>query len=169
VSWGQFFLGLVAICVATVVYRWQKAIDRETAVLAEQRQLYAAYLASSKAVYLGQPYIGVGYSPEELDKFFNMSEPEIQNYALRDQIFLLAPDRIIDAVDKHDRALRDWKVSFPKGGFEGEVDKEKLAEVKSHDETLRSAYDEMKDVMRAEVTGHRTVALRSFVKLGTLK
>lgn len=101
--------------------------------------------------------------------FFNMSEPEIQNYALRDRIFLLGPDRIVDVVDKHDRALRDWKIGFPKGGFEGEVDKDKLAEVKLHDETLRNAYDEMMDVMRAEVTGHRTVTLRSFFKLGTLK
>ena len=126
-------------------------------------------MASSKAVYLSQPYIGVGYSPKELDMFFNMSEPEIQNYALRDRIFLLGPDRIVDVVDKHDRALRDWKIGFPKGGFEGEVDKDKLAEVKLHDETLRNAYDEMMDVMRAEVTGHRTVTLRSFFKLGTLK
>ncbi len=165
-NWGQFFLGLVAICVATIVYRWQKAVDRETSILAERRDLYARYLASSKEVYLSQPYVGVGYSPEELNEFFNISKAEISNFCLRDQIFLLAPKHVVDVVERHDRALRDWKISFPQGGFEGEDYHGKISQVKAQDAALRKAYNEMMRLFRDEIIIHSDISLRSFFKLG---
>lgn len=151
---GQFFLGIVAIVVATVVYRWQKVIDRETAVLSELRQLYGKYLASSKLIYLSQPYRGIEYSKEELKKFFSITETEIENLSLRDQIFLLAPDDVVAIVDIHDQALRDWKVSFPEHGIGGENGSQLEKEIRQKDETLRAAYQHMKASFQLDVRRH---------------
>ncbi len=127
-SVGQFFLGLVTIIVATVVYRWQKMIDRETVLQNEQRTLFARYVSITRAHFLSQPFKGQEYSPEYLQGFFSVSDSEKEIYSVRDQIFLLASPEVFEAVRKHDEAFRDWKVSFPEAN---DTDPQKVERAKN--------------------------------------
>ena len=111
---GQFFLGLVTLLVATIVYRWQKSVDRKTAALLELRASLSKYAALSHALFLKQPYIGDEEDTEKQTEFFSISDAEIELYTLRDQIYFTAPKNIVDAVLECDRAFRDWKIAFPK-------------------------------------------------------
>lgn len=154
---GQFFLGMIAICVATFVYRWQKTVDRETSVLSEQRQLYAKYVAASKAQYLSQPWRGVQYTQQELDSFFEISEKEIELYGLRDQIFLIAPDSVVDAMDAFDTAFREWKVAFPRDETPTE---EQIKHAEDKSQVLRDDYHLMLEAMRKNLKLHGSYSLQ---------
>ena len=47
---GQFFLGAIALAIATVVYRWQKEIDHAFSERAEKRALFGRFLGQLEAV-----------------------------------------------------------------------------------------------------------------------
>ncbi len=113
-SIGQFVLGLVTIFVATVVYRWQKTVDRETVALAEQKKLIAEYSAALNALFFSQPYRDQTYTPEEIQIFMTISESEQECYALRDQIFMTSSEEIVRATDELDKSFREWKIAYTK-------------------------------------------------------
>ncbi len=150
-SVGQFFLGLVTIIVATVIYRWQKMIERETVLQNEQRALFARYTSITRTHYLSQPFKGQEYSPEYLQSFFSISDSEKEIYAVRDQIFLLASPEVFEAVRKHDEAFRAWKVSFPEAN---ESDPQKIETAKNAAKAYLTSHDQLLVVMRTDLAGH---------------
>lgn len=152
-SVGQFFLGLVTILVATVVYRWQKLVERETALQDKQRELFARYLTLTNEHFLSQPYKGAEYSKEELDEFFGISEAEIEFYSIRDELALISSDRIYDAINKHDEKFRAWKVSFPR---ETEKSTEVEQRAKFADAEYRNSRHELIGIMRLELVDHQS-------------
>ena len=148
---GQFFLGLVTLLVATVVYRWQKSVDQKTVVLADLREALSRYAALSHSLFLRQPYIGDDNNEQKLADFFSISDAEIDLYALRDQIYITAPSEIVDAVLDCDRAFRDWKISFPKST---EVSDEKKLEVEKTSAEFRLKHRQMLIIFRSEFESH---------------
>jgi len=138
-------IALVTLTVATVVYRWQKLIDRETVIHSELRALYAKYAGALRKVFLSQPYQDGKHSPEELDRFYSISDEEIEIYVLRDQIYLLAPQDVVNSVLACDKAFRDWKIAFPQPGS---AQPEAMAEAREKTSQFRSAQNEMLEVMR---------------------
>ena len=109
---APYFVGIIAVIVATVVYRWQKKIDRETVLMSEQRQLFAKYISCLNSHFLSQPYLGVQNDESSVRDFYSISSGEIEIYGLRDQIFLIAPLPVIAHMELCDNAFRDWKRSF---------------------------------------------------------
>ena len=115
-SVGQMFLGLISLFVATVVYRWQKGLDRQAQANIELRDLATKYATVSHTLFLQQPYVGEELSEVEIKTFYGISDLEIELYTLRDQIYVAAPKRVVDAVLHCDQAFRKWKITFPEIG-----------------------------------------------------
>lgn len=158
---GQFFLGIVTLLVATLVYRWQKNVDRETVSLQEMRGLLSRYAVLSHRLYLKQPYRGVEYSEMQLDEFFNISDDEIELYTLRDQIYVTAPEKVRNSVLKCDGAFRAWKQSFPQYG---ETDSGKINFAREKSSDFKFSHEAMLIVMRSEFNAHNQIQLPTVLK-----
>jgi len=157
VTIAQALTALVALVVATVVYRWQKAVDRETSIQSELRKLYAAYISAMAKGYLNQPYIDDANDPEKISAFFRITSDEQEFYALRDQIYLLAPEDVLDAVRAYDLAFRQWKIGFPR--FCQNANGEQAVNAEQHrerDAMLRRSRQITLDVMRSSLREHTT-------------
>lgn len=111
-STGQAILALVTLVVATIVYRWQKMIDRETVIQIELRQIYAKYLATLSREFLAQPAKDGLNDEGSVRDFYSISSNEKEAYQLRDEIILLAPESVVASVKKCDQAFRAWKTEF---------------------------------------------------------
>ncbi|QIR85089.1 hypothetical protein [Paracoccus sp. AK26] len=148
----MIFLQLaIGLMIATVIYRWQKQIDRQTAVYAEIKKLCADYTAAARRAYFEQPYMNDLTNAERVERFFSISEREQEMYVARDQLYLLAPEAIVELVKKHDQCFRTWKANFPKVG---QTDADIINASRGNDNDLRSSYSEMLDGMRLWLQTH---------------
>jgi hypothetical protein len=145
-----FAASATALLVAFVAYAWQKKIDRQSAILADRRKLYAEYIASAKRLYLSQPFADGNDPPEKQSDWLGMSKAEVELYVLRDQIFLLAPPSTVNAVVKHDESFRKWKICFSNFS-KGDAEKVQLEE---EYRAMRADYLSMLKVMRQELETH---------------
>ena len=160
-SIGQFFLGLVTIIVATFVYRWQKLIDHETKQKEELRRLYAEYTAALTELRFAQPMLDDDDFAEKAKQFFGMEEREVGLYCLRDQVFLLAPDNVVTALDKCDEAFREWKISFNTNYSSFE---EGRGIVRAKYENLLQSQGALLKEMKKDLASHTRFRRKAFVK-----
>ncbi|MCE8508767.1 hypothetical protein KBY28_09945 [Ruegeria pomeroyi] len=158
---GQFFLGFVTIAIATLVYRWQKAVDRETAALSELRELLSRYAVLSHKLFLKQPYRDQEYDPKELDSFFSISDEEIELYTLRDQIYVTAPSPVVDAVLDCDAKFRNWKISFPGSNV---ADEQVIEESRQASTEFKFAHEKMLLAMRQEISSHNKMPVPDWLR-----
>jgi len=152
------FLGLITLAVATLVYRWQKIVDRETAALSELRTLLSRYAVLSNTLFLKQPYVGVETSQEDLSAFYTISDGEIELYTIRDQIYICAPDAVVNAVLNCDKCYRDWKVAYTEESDDGDrsAQREKVMDAVSK---FRFAHHKMLLSMREEFADHHSFSI----------
>jgi hypothetical protein len=146
---GQFFLGIVTLVVATIVYRWQKQIDRETALQMERRQLYAEYASSAKKLFYEQPFGNVSYSEKELRKFHEISDAESDLYALHIAVQLISSDEVLNALNSFDSAFRNWRVAISEA-LQSD-DSKKIRDTRAAYETILQQHRILVATMRAEV------------------
>ncbi|TJZ91105.1 hypothetical protein FA743_12925 [Paracoccus gahaiensis] len=137
---------MVALLIATVIYRWQKEIDRETALQIEFRRLCAEYIKAAKTAFFEQPFIGEESEVEKAKTFLSISTAEQHSYITRDQLFLIAPDHILELIRAHDNAFRHWKMAFSKE-FESASDRRQ--QVRKFTSDLRNAELSMLEGMRS--------------------
>lgn len=150
-SIGQFFLGLVTLLVATVVYRWQKLIEREAEQQKELRRLYTEYTSALKFHEMSQPFIGDENIDEKAKKFRSLSVEEIQIYALRDQIYLLGSTSVTIALVECDRKFRDWKIAF---NTEYTTDERGKGRVQQAFLVYREQYEALLEAMKRDLIAH---------------
>ncbi len=171
----QFFLGLVAIFIATVVYRWQKTVDRETAVQSEVRALYAKYLAISQSSYLSNSFFepsvqeqSVPPSDDDIVKRMHiLYKEDIEVKILADQIMLLAPMDVVLATQQFHTRL----VSFRKNVASNlellkDKGKEHTANMSEEVDALNAEYHTLLLTMRGSLDRQHSLtffgALRNF-------
>ena len=158
---GQFFLGLVTLLVATIVYRWQKSIDRKTVTLTDLRAALSKYAALSHSLFLKQPYAGEENSDEKLNDFFAISDAEIELYTLRDHIDFTAPDIIVEAVLDCDSAFRAWKIAFTRSS---DLSVDEKAAIQSAATDFKFKHERMLLTFRAEFESHTKFAGQDYIE-----
>ncbi|MCA3447030.1 MAG: hypothetical protein INF93_09975 [Rhodobacter sp.] len=151
----------VALLVSTVLYRWQKMVDRETLVQTELRVLYAKFLAAGNSAYLEQPLKGdhAEVASEKMQAFFSISAREQDLYTLRDQIVLLAPNEVVNEVRRYDDAFRKWKIAFPQPGEESP---DNIQEARNASDELRKQHKRLISVLRDSLRKQQRFALFPF-------
>lgn len=164
-SIGQFFLGVVAVFVATIAYRWQKILDRETHQKQTLSALYSQYVSALTLHVASQPMIGDHDAEEKAKRFSSMDGQEADIYSLRDQIWLLAPDSLVVHLAECDQAFRDWKIKFHsdfKDGSEKKMRvKEALLQFNSKKDLLLA---EMRKDLASQVNFEFNAFIPSFLK-----
>lgn len=148
---GQFFLALVTIFVATVVYRWQKSVDRQTEQKKMLSKLYADYIAQVSEHSARQPMIGDHDAEQKAKEFASIGEHEQKVYVLRDQIYLLAPENVVEKLSVCDRAFREWKITFNRNNSDPEQHK---TDVKNAFDNFRSNKNILLPTMRKDLARH---------------
>jgi hypothetical protein len=98
-----------AIFIALWVYPEQKRRDRESEIMRERRLLYRDYASAFKDLYFSQPFQNdVGRKFE----FADIGEKEQRFYAVRDAMYIVAPDVVVSSIQLHDETVRKWLIAF---------------------------------------------------------
>ena len=126
-------------------------VERETELQQRQRELFAKYLSLTHEHFLSQPYKGQEYTDEQLAGFFGITTAEIEIYTTRDQVALIASDRIWNAVSLHDKKFRAWKVAFPPAG---DTSPESSEKAKAAARELQQSHAQLLRIMRTELAEH---------------
>ncbi len=79
---GQFFLGLVTLAVATLAYRWQKTIDRETTFHVELREQLVSFRRSTEQLYGCYSTLAEERTPAEVMSIEDRIDRELSYLAL---------------------------------------------------------------------------------------
>ena len=149
---GQFFLGLITLAIATVVYRWQKSVDREMQLQEERRVAYVDYLGFLRAIRLNQPMHNANQPHEHVEEWLAITEQEVNLYAARDRIHLLAHGDVIEKLESCDNAFREWKMSFSASYYGADiVPAPSQSDLKRLYSNLLNAERKLKTAMRAEM------------------
>ena len=88
-TFGQIFLGIVTISVATVIFRWQKAVDRQSQMALWRYDSYKTCLETINACQNGV------VNRVDIDQIFELDEALDKNL---NSLFLIAPFEVVDAL-----------------------------------------------------------------------
>lgn len=143
-SFGQAILALVTLAVATIIYRWQKTVDRNLSIERELREAYACYLAAeSRLMVACQSATRPETRSNALKEFDIAMADAISQLKV---VQLMAPKDVSVALGDHCNAMLALAWAAAIAGIEdGETSKEELvekynAEVTKISEILRDAF-----------------------------